>query len=249
MMASIYPIFTDCEVSSISAFIAGGKADGMIDFKYKLFVIPTEGDDLTPIELLGTESLVLDSAMLGTWITLTLDKDGESEFLKKGETVYAAVEYNNLHEDMISRRYDNLKIGADYSFKILDNVSASKGDGDWSTGGFGAEKNLMIRLNLNEHTNISDGVDPYSALNSLGQNYPNPFSRTTDITYQMATDGPVTLIIRDMTGRVVMEKTEGFQPAGKHNLTIDVSGMDSGIYFYTLSAGLFNETKRMTISK
>jgi hypothetical protein len=65
----------------------------------------------------------------------------------------------------------------------------------------------------------------------------------------MATDGPVTLIIRDMTGRVVMEKTEGFQPAGKHNLTIDVSGMDSGIYFYTLSAGLFNETKRMTISK
>ncbi|MFA5816514.1 MAG: T9SS type A sorting domain-containing protein, partial [Bacteroidales bacterium] len=249
MMGSVYPIFADCEVNSISAFIAGGKADGMIDFRFKLFAIPTEGDDLTPIELLGTEGLTLDSTMLGTWITLLFDKDGESEFLKKGQTVYACVEYNNLHEDMPSRRYDNLKIGADYSFRILDLVSVVNNGTDFYTSGFGADRNLMIRLNLNDHSNINDGIDQSAALSSLGQNFPNPFSRTTDIFYELANGSAVSIIIRDITGRIILERSEGIQPAGKHTVTIDASNLDSGIYFYTLNAGNFNETRRMTVGK
>lgn len=249
MMGEIYTMYNDAEVNSISAFIAGGKADGLIDFRFKLYSIPMEGDDLTPFELLGTDGRTLDSTMLGTWITLKFDKDGESEFLKKGQTVYACVEYNNLHEDLISRRYDNLKIGADYSFKILDAVSVSKGDGDFATSGFGAEKNLMIRLNINDHTNINDGIDTKTAASSLGQNFPNPFSRTTDIAYELADGTDVTFIIRDITGRIVLEKKEGMKPAGKHNLTFDASGLDSGIYLYSLKAGNFNETRRMTIGK
>ena len=248
-MGSIYPIYADCEVNSITAFIAGGKADGMINFRYKLYAIPMEGDDLTPVELLGTSALDLDSAMLGTWITLAFDKDGESEFLKKGQTVYACVEYDNLHEDLISRRYDNLKIGADYSFRILDAVSVSKNSTDWYTSGFGAEKNLMIRLNLNEHTNINDGIDQQAALNSLGQNFPNPFTGSTVIDYKLAADSDVSLIIRDITGRIVLEKFEGSQPAGSHTISVDATALDSGIYFYTLRAGNFEETKRMTVSR
>jgi hypothetical protein len=249
MMGSIYPIFTDCEVSSISAFIAGGKGDDMVDFRDKLFAIPTEGDDLTPIELLGTEGLTLDSTMLGTWITLPFDKDGESEFLTKGTTVYACVEYNNMHEDLVSRRYDNLKIGADYSFHILDAVSVSKGDDDFVTSDFGASANLMIRLNLDEHTNIIDGIGNTSSASSLGQNYPNPFSMTTDIAYELAEGSAVNLIIRDITGRVVQDRQEGMKPAGKHTLTLDASGLDSGIYFYTIHAGQFSETRRMTVNR
>ncbi len=249
IMGTIFPIYTDCEVNSISAFLAGGKADGLLNFRYKLFAIPTEGTDLTPVELMGTASLDLDSTMLGTWVTLTFEKDGESEFLKKGQTVYACVEYNNLHEDMLSRRYDNLKIGVDYSFKILDGVTVTKGDGDFSTSSYGCDKNLMIRLNLNEHTNINDGINQSSALSSLGQNYPNPFNRTTDISYQLAKESDVKFIVRDLTGRIVAEKSEGSLSAGKHLITIDASSFESGIYFYTINAGNFQETKRMTVSK
>jgi hypothetical protein len=249
MMGSIYPIFADCEASSISAFIAGGKADGMIDFRYVLYKIPTEGDDLTPIELLGSSWLTLDSTMLGTWISLPFDKDGESEFLKKGETIYACVEYNNLHEDMPSRRYDNLKIGADYSFRILDIVSVSKGNDDFATSGFGAEKNLMIRLNINNHDNLIDGVGETKSSASLGQNYPNPFAVTTDISYELRDDATVNLVIRDITGRIVMDQSEGFKPAGKHSAKLDASALDSGVYFYTLNAGSYRETRRMTVSR
>lgn len=250
IMGTIYPVFTDCEASSISAFIAGGKADGLLDFRFKLFSVPADGDVLNPIELLGTSSVELDSTMLGTWVTMTLEKDGESEFLKKGETVYACVEYNNLHEDQSSRRYDNLKIGIDYSFQILDRITVTKGDdAAFSTDSYGTDKNLMIRLNLNEHTNINDGIDQSPSISSLGQNFPNPFNRTTDITYNLTNGAAVSVIVRDITGRIVFQQTEGVQPAGKHTLTLDASEFDSGIYFYTLTAGNFSETKRMTVGK
>ena len=107
----------------------------------------------------------------------------------------------------------------------------------------------MIRLNLNEHTNINDGINQSSALSSLGQNYPNPFNRTTDISYQLAKESDVKFIVRDLTGRIVAEKSEGSLSAGKHLITIDASSFESGIYFYTINAGNFQETKRMTVSK
>jgi hypothetical protein len=53
----------------------------------------------------------------------------------------------------------------------------------------------------------------------------------------------------DLTGRVVMNIQKGFQPSGKHNIQIDATSLDAGIYLYTLKAGGFNETKRMTVSK
>ncbi|HBB91290.1 MAG TPA: hypothetical protein DC042_06140 [Bacteroidales bacterium] len=246
-----YKIFGDCEVSSISTFIAGGIADGQIDFGFKLFLVPTEGEDLTPIEMLGTTNKVYDSTMIGTWVTMALDKDGESEFLKAGDVVYACIEYSNQHTDIISKRYNNLQIGADYSFTLLDAVSVARGDdyAAWSTGGYVGGRNIMVRLNINDHSNLIDGVDVNKTLSSLGQNYPNPFNGKTDIAFELASGNEVRMIVRDITGRIVLDKNEGFMPAGKHNLTIDGSSLEAGIYMYTLNAGAFSETKRMTVTR
>ncbi|MFA6128962.1 MAG: T9SS type A sorting domain-containing protein [Bacteroidales bacterium] len=245
-----YRIFQDCQVNSISAYIAGGLADGMIDFKFALYFVPVDGDPTLPIELLSTEYQVYDSTMIGKWITMELSKDGESEFLTTGDLVYAVVEYNNQHTEYLIQRYDGFKIGADYSFKVLDPVSVGKGDGEgWATGGFISERNLMVRLNINDHSNLIDGVDLTRTGASIGQNYPNPFNHTTDIGYELVNGADVTITVMDLTGRVIMDLQKGFQPSGKHNVQIDASGLEAGVYLYSLKAGSFAETKRMTVSK
>jgi hypothetical protein len=251
VIGTTYNIFGDCEVSSISAFIAGGKADGMIDFGVKLFYIPTEGDDLTPVDLLASSMITYDSTMIGKWITIGLDKDGESEFLKAGDKVYACIEYNNQHTDIISKRYESLKIGADYSFRLLDPVGVARANdySAWTTGGYPGGRNLMVRLNINDHSNLIDGVDATRTSTTVGQNYPNPFSHTTDISYELAEDSEVSITVMDLTGRKLLDINSGFQTAGRHNTRIDASGLDAGIYLYTLKAGGFTETKRMTVSK
>ena len=243
-----FPIFADCEVNSITAYIAGGKADGLIEYRMALFLVPgVEEEDQTPISWLVSDIFTLDSSMIDTWITLPLDKDGESEFLFAGDVVYAGVEYWNWHEDLISRRYDNLKLGADWNKKLKDPVSIAKGDGDFSTGGYVAERNLMVHLNINDHSNIIDNVDISQALSYLGQNYPNPFSHTTEIMYELVNASNVTIEVMDLTGRVVLSMNEGQQPAGKHMASITASDLEAGLYFYTLKAGNFSETKRMVV--
>jgi hypothetical protein len=213
--------------------------------------VPTEGDDLTPIDLLGTSSVVYDSTMIGTWVTMALDKDGESEFLKAGEKVYACVEYSNQNTDIITKRYNNFKVGADYSFRLLDALSVARGEdyAAWSTGGYVGGRNLMVRMNIVDHSNPLDGVAMNGAQALLGQNYPNPFNRTTEISYELVNGSDVTVKVMDLTGRVVLDLNKGFQPSGKHTLQLDASGLEAGIYLYTLQAGGFTETKRMTVSR
>ncbi len=243
-----YPIYETCEVNSISAFIAGGLADGMIEFRMALFLVPTEGEDLTPVEWLVSDMVTLDSTMIGTWITMPLDKDGESEFLQAGDLVYVGVQYWNWHETLNNRRYENLKIGSDWSKSLKDPVSVAKGDGNFEVGGYIAERNLMCRLNLKDDSNIIDGVDVAPKLSHLGQNYPNPFSRSTVVNYELANPGDVTIEIRDLTGRKVAEINEGGKTAGHHSFQIDGTQLESGIYFYTLKSGALSETRRMVVN-
>jgi hypothetical protein len=246
-----YKIYGDCEVNSISAYIAGGLGDGKIDFRYGLYAIPAGSEDQTPVELMLSESVVYDSTMIGKWITLPLSKDGESEFLKEGDLAYAVVEYNNQHTDVISKRYENLKIGADLSFRILDAVCVGMSQAQtWITdNSYLNEKLLMIRLNINDNSNLIDGVDLTRTSSSIGQNYPNPFNRSTDIAYELANDADVSITVMDLTGRMVMNLKKGFQASGKHTIRLDASGLDAGVYFYTIQAGSYTQTKRMTVAK
>lgn len=246
-----YRMYQDCELNSVSAFIAGGLGDGKIDFRYMIYGIKAGAEDQTPVELGVSEALTYDSTMINTWITLPITKDGESEFVKTGDLLYVCVEYNNQHTDQFSKRYENLKIGADLSFNVMDATSVGMGEGQtWDLGNYYLnQRNLMIRLNINEHGNPIDGTDPTMAFSALGQNYPNPFAGTTTISYNLANGSDVLVEIRDVTGRVVVQRNEGFVPAGSHTIRIDGNTLDPGIYMYTLRAGGFTETKRMTVSR
>jgi hypothetical protein len=52
-----------------------------------------------------------------------------------------------------------------------------------------------------------------------------------------------------MLGNVVETYVDGFMKAGTYNAEIDGSNLASGVYFYTLRAGNFVETKKMSLIK
>ncbi len=84
---------------------------------------------------------------------------------------------------------------------------------------------------------------------SLSQNYPNPFNPSTNFKFEIPKESFVTLKIYDTLGGEVAEIFSGSMSAGIHEITFDASGMSSGIYFYTLKAGAFTATKKMTLLK
>ncbi|MBI5731124.1 MAG: T9SS type A sorting domain-containing protein [Ignavibacteriales bacterium] len=83
----------------------------------------------------------------------------------------------------------------------------------------------------------------------LYQNYPNPFNPATVISYQLAVSSYVTLKIYDLLGREVETLVSEFQQPGQYVKTFHGTSLPSGIYFYTLRAGDYIETKKMVLTK
>ncbi len=85
---------------------------------------------------------------------------------------------------------------------------------------------------------------------ALGQNYPNPFNPSTTIEFSVPRTSDVNLDVFDVTGRLVASLVKGEKlTPGVKSVNFNASNLASGIYFYTLKAGDFRETKKMILVK
>ncbi|MBK8551555.1 MAG: CHRD domain-containing protein [Ignavibacteria bacterium] len=84
---------------------------------------------------------------------------------------------------------------------------------------------------------------------SLSQNYPNPFNPVTKIDFELPDDGKISLVVYDISGRVVSTLINEFKTAGYHTVDFTASNLASGIYFYMIGAGDFQMTRKMMILK
>ncbi len=76
----------------------------------------------------------------------------------------------------------------------------------------------------------------------LTRPYPNPFSATTHIAYELDRPGPVRLVVFDVLGRAVATLDEGYRPAGTHRAVFDASALPPGLYLLRL------RTERASVS-
>ena len=97
---------------------------------------------------------------------------------------------------------------------------------------------------------IVAGVRPVTLL--LDQNYPNPFNPTTWIPFYLPADGPATLKIFDVRGRLVKVVRDRWYRRGPHSVLWDGTDengvqVSSGVYFYELVQGRERQTRKMTL--
>lgn len=83
----------------------------------------------------------------------------------------------------------------------------------------------------------------------LKQNFPNPFNPSTNIQYDIPKDVHVSIKIYDMIGREMAVLVNDFRNAGRHIVAYNGSYLASGIYFYKIKAGSFEQTRRMVLVK
>lgn len=101
--------------------------------------------------------------------------------------------------------------------------------------------------------NSLTGVDPTNTNTPtefvLKQNYPNPFNPETVIKFSIPKATRVTLKVYNSIGKEVMTVTDKEYAVGNYIENVNMDGFSSGIYFYTLTAGDFKETKKMMLVK
>ena len=81
----------------------------------------------------------------------------------------------------------------------------------------------------------------------LHQNYPNPFNPSTVIEFSIPESRNVSLTIFDLLGRTVTTLVEARLNAGIYRYKWQPHDVPTGIYFYRLQCGEFNETKKMVL--
>ncbi len=153
-------------------------------------------------------------------------------------------------------------------------VERKGSDGNWQTMGFinGSGNSTVINHYSFTDQNVTYGKYTYrlkqidyngsstysSEVNvevlpintfTLSQNYPNPFNPSTIIKYSIPSDQFVTLKIYDVLGREAETLVNEAQVRGEYTISFNASRLSSGIYYYSITAGSYRETRKMILVK
>lgn len=112
-------------------------------------------------------------------------------------------------------------------------------------GRLNLHKTITAVSTLTSVSNNTGNISDYR----LSQNYPNPFNPSTRISYSMPKQGFVSLKVFDITGKEVANLVNNVKQAGEHSIDFNAAELTSGIYFYTIKAGDFSETRKMLLVK
>ncbi|HZV13557.1 MAG TPA: T9SS type A sorting domain-containing protein, partial [Candidatus Kapabacteria bacterium] len=84
---------------------------------------------------------------------------------------------------------------------------------------------------------------------TLEQNYPNPFSSSTNFTFAIAEESMTTLKVYNVLGKEVATVVSAQLPPGIYTAQWSAGDLPRGIYFYRLQSGAAFATKQMTLIK
>jgi len=101
---------------------------------------------------------------------------------------------------------------------------------------------------------MSVNVNTLPANYKLYANYPNPFNPITTISYDLAKEGEVSLIVYNILGEIVTTMVSGYQEAGSYQVIWDATNdtgdnVASGVYFFKLQAGDFIQLNKAILLK
>lgn len=113
------------------------------------------------------------------------------------------------------------------------------------------------RVNRNGSIEFSDEVKIGMGLKrdfEIIGNFPNPFNSETRIIYNLFNDTYVKLTVYDIVGREIAILVDGFQSAGRHEISFNLGNVKSneitsGIYFYKLQTQRGYEIRKMIVIK
>ena len=148
--------------------------------------------------------------------------------------------------------YKTINGGTDFNLQYHDSLVSLYGidlideNNIWAVGGHGV---LLRTSNGGVDVNHISSEIPEQYL--LKQNYPNPFNPSTRINYELKITNYVTLKVFDLLGKEVAQLVNEKQNAGSYAVDFNSSefSLPSGIYFYTLNAGEYTETRKMILVK
>ncbi|MGE5394547.1 MAG: sialate O-acetylesterase [Candidatus Saccharibacteria bacterium] len=143
----------------------------------------------------------------------------------------------------ISKGPHNLTIAYGEDGAKMDKISIARED-FIPSGTLDAAKNICSPYLTSAEENLS-ATNEYA----LEANYPNPFNGKTSISFKIPVSTYVSLKVYNMLGNEVAELAGKQYPRGSHTVEFESGNLPKGIYFYTLKAGKFTQSRKMVLQE
>jgi hypothetical protein len=198
-------------------------------------------DNITPVELLSFTASITGSAVQLNWITATETNNSGFEIERK------APSKSPPKRETLGWK----KIGFVQGFGTTTEIkNYSFTDNDVTTGVYKYRlKQIDFDGTFEYSYEIEIEVDFTPKEFMLYQNYPNPFNPVTLIKWQQPMQSQVLIKVYDILGNEIAVLVNEIKPAGNYSVNFDASGFASGVYFYSITAGGFRQTKKMIVTK
>ncbi len=119
----------------------------------------------------------------------------------------------------------------------------------YMSGGFSGQQAVIYRSTNGGTIFVNGSHTKTPEYYHLYQNFPNPFNFSTRIKFDCYISGFVRLNVIDLQGKVIATLINDIIPSGSYNILFEPSFLSTGIFFYTLEANGFKETKKMLFIK
>lgn len=136
--------------------------------------------------------------------------------------------------------------GSEGSFQLIGNfifnaVHFTDTDHGWVAGDGGVVLRYLNEGAVSSIANITE--------QSATHIYPNPFSNSTTISFELNTNQHVYLRVCDLQGREVIVLTDEQLAPGEHQFVFNGSNLNSGVYVYQLRLNGAIETGKLVLNK
>jgi hypothetical protein len=235
----VYDILSD--TWSIDQFELSSKRVWMADVTYENKFIVLGGIDINnfavdtveeivpagvvPVELFSFNANVIGSDVKLTWITATELNNQGFELFRNGVKL-AFIEGRGTTNEKQEYFYEDIDLQPGIFNYRLEQIDF---DG---TRNISAEISVQIFI---------------PSVFILEQNYPNPFNPNTKISWQSPVGSHQSLKVYDILGNEVATLVDEYRDAGIYEIDFNANYLSSGVYFYTLTAGAFVESRKMIL--
>ena len=195
----------------------------------------TESNPL-PVELVSFNSTVKNNTVMLQWKTAT--------------------ELNNAGFNIERRQVNDSKNSEWNTIGFIEGNGTSNAPKEYlyndklsSTGNY---EYRLKQIDQNGKSEYSNSITVHISMPvraALDQNYPNPFNPSTSISFTLPSSGMTRMSVYDITGKEVAVLVNGELASGKHSVQFNAGQLSSGLYFYTLTANNYTETKKMMLVK
>jgi hypothetical protein len=107
----------------------------------------------------------------------------------------------------------------------------------------------LIKLAADPTVHINVDQNWLSANYKLYQNYPNPFNPSTTIEFDLPKASDIRIEVYKITGQKVQTLLNEKLSVGNHKVEFNAQNLSSGVYFYRIEAGEYEEVRKMILLK